>query len=111
LNPGSYTLKASSIGYELQEKTLELTESLEDVDFELPKLVQAGVHGKTFLSDGLLDNLWYGIRIHVNGVFRTQSRFFPLGEYELSLTSGKEYNLTFSYPDYESQTIIKSRFP
>lgn len=101
---GSYTFSLSKYGYSTTEVSYSLIEGDQIYDLTILEISFEGINGNTWIDtndDGLADEIVYGAKIYVDGVYKGSSNY-PDGDYEVNLAAGT-YNVSATYQDYGSE--------
>ncbi len=108
---GTYTVIASKVGFQPQQKSVVITSNAVTVQqFQLTSTAFQGVQGKTFLDynknnqfDGD-DEYIYGAKIYIDNVFKGFSKFTPTGEFKFSISAG-EHTIHATYQDFSVEPL------
>ena len=107
---GTYTVIASKVGFQPQQKSVIITSNAVTVQqFQLISTAFQGVQGKTFLDynknnqfDGD-DEYIYGAKIYIDNVFKGFSKFTPVGEFKFFISAG-EHTIHATHQDFNATT-------
>ncbi|MEK6950331.1 MAG: carboxypeptidase regulatory-like domain-containing protein [Nanoarchaeota archaeon] len=107
---GQYTITASKINYQPQQKQVQLTAEQTE-DFTLSLAAVQGVKGKTAVdangnSLADIDEQQYGVKIYIDGNFRGYSQYSDdlqeIGTFELSMLEG-EHTITATHLNFQAE--------
>jgi len=106
LAPGSYTIIASKVGYQVVQKAAVVSEGTSQLDFELASAAFQGVKGKTYLdlnNNKKIDagEEIFGAKVYVDDIFKGLSQYDPLGDYKFLLGLGN-HKISASYQDFNT---------